>query len=53
MQDFVVFMFTQLSNFIMWFDTIEVIGSITLLKLIIIVIIFTIIMKFLGGRKDD
>ena len=53
MQEFVVFLFTQLGNVILWLDSIELFGTITLFKLIVIVMIYTLIMKFLGGGANE
>lgn len=55
MQDIIIFMFTQLGNFIMFFDDITIFGNLTLLKLFIILFIFKIVISFLGSRdnKDE
>ena len=53
MLDLLVFMFTQLGNFIMFFDDITIFNSFSLLKLFIIAIIFKIVIKFIGSRGHD
>lgn len=52
MSDFIVFLASQLFNVIMWLDSIIIIGSLSLLKILIIILLFKIGLKFLkGGEK--
>ena len=37
MLDFISFLFSQLGNFVLWFDSITIIGSLSLFKVILIV----------------
>ena len=51
MIDFVVFLGSQFFNLFMWLDSITIIGTLSLLRILIIILLFTIAIKFLGGVK--
>lgn len=52
MIDFLIFLFQQFSNFILWFDTIPIYGSLTLFRLFIIILLFIFVFKVFGGKND-
>ena len=50
MIDFVIFIFSQIGNLFNFLDSFVLFENITLLKILIIICIFRIILKFLGGK---
>lgn len=53
MLDFVLFVFQQFYNFIMYFDTIILFNTLSVLRFSLIILLFIAIFKFLGGKKND
>ena len=52
MIDFLVFLFQQFGNLILWFDTIPIYGSLTFLRLFLIIVMIVFVFKIVGGKND-
>ena len=54
MIDFITFIASQFFNLFAWLDTITIVGSLSLLKILIIIALFMIGLKLLtiGGKKN-
>lgn len=53
MLDFLIFLFVQFGNFFLFLDTIPIYGSLTLLRLSLILILIYFVFKIVGGFKND
>ena len=53
MVDFLIFLFSQFGNFFLYLDTIVIYEHLTLLRLLLILILFYFVFKVVGGFKND
>lgn len=52
MLDFVYFIFSQFFNIFTYLDSITIVGTLTLFRLLLISLLLVIIFKFIGGSKN-
>ena len=53
MLEFVYFVFEQFFSLFLWLDTIYIIDSLSLLRIIIISFILIVVFHLLGGKEHD
>ena len=53
MLDFLYFMFSQFFNLFLWLDSLTIVGTLSLLRVIIIVFLIVVIYHVIGGRTHD